>query len=418
MILLHSAAQWTVRIVVLAGLGLAAVWSFRVAVADYYGSSGTVEGAERAIAWTPDQSLNYVRLSILTADTDRARAKQALERAVAWNPTDARSWIDLALRWELEGDLPRAERCLLHAADVDSQYLPRWSLANFYYRRNDKDRFWLWAKKASEMLYSDPAPLFRLCDDIADGGNLLDRLDMHTPDLRASYLNYVVAKGRKELIYPVALHLLPDHRPADVPILLSACDHLLRLDRVDDAVAVWNSLSAYNEIPHPPLHPDVDAAVVNDEFSTPPSSRGFDWILPDILGVAASKEEEAGGLRLTFSGSQPESCRVLSQLIPVKEDSRYAADYRYATSGITDPSGLAWSAEFPDLKDSAPISAEIAAQAEQGTRSFSFDTPPGCHLVRLGVAYRRAVGTTRIEGRLVLRQVHLRRVGPGGSHSS
>jgi curved DNA-binding protein CbpA len=37
--------------------------------------------------------------------------------------------------------------------------------------------------------------------------------------------------------------------------------------------------------------------------------------------------------------------------------------------------------------------------------------PPGCHLAGLSLAYRRAPGTTRIEGKIVLRQVRLRRAG-------
>jgi len=410
----RSFATWIARLAVVAALAVAAVWTFRVAVADSFGRSGTVKGTERAIAWTPDQSLNYVRLSVLTAETNPERAKAALEKAVALNPSDARSWIDLALRSEVEGDIKRAKRCLLRAAEVDNQYLPRWSLANFYYRENDSERFWIWAKRSSEMLYGDPAPLFRLCDDVADGGNLIERLDLRTPDLQASYLNYIMARGRNKLLASVAGRVLPHRRPTDVPILLTACDRLIQLGAVEDALAIWNSLADSRQIPYRLLSPSADPTVTNDEFSIAPSARGFDWFLPDVAGVSASREDESGGIRLTFTGRQPESCLVLSQLIPVTENTRYEAEYRYNTSGIADLAGLSWSVEFPDSKDTAPTSADIPAQAHEDRRAFPFDTPPGCRLVRLGVTYRRALGSTRIEGWLMIRQVRLRKVDHDG----
>jgi tetratricopeptide (TPR) repeat protein len=365
----------------------------------------------QAVVWSPDQSINYVFLSALVSDTDPARAAQALKRAVALNPMDARSWIDLALRYETDGDLAEAERCLLQASEVDRTYLPAWSLTNFYFRQNDTPRFWQWAKKAAGMSYGDPAPLFRLAGAVAEDENLIERLSLRNPDLRAAYLGYVLAKDRAALIDPVTERLLIDGRPEDVPLELAACDRLLELQRVDEAIGIWNRLSGLKRIPYGRVSSTAGAGLMNDSFSSPLLSHGFDWRTPDIDGVSTASEDEPGGLRLTFSGRQPESCAPLSQFVAVREDARYELQYRYGTSGIADGSGLSWNLEFPDVKDSAPVTVPIPSTEKEASRTLSFDTPSGCHLVRLSLTYRRASGTTRTEGRIVLRQVRLRQAG-------
>lgn len=398
---------WLLRITALAGLVMAAVWSFRTAAADQAVRAATLEAAEQAIKWTPDQSYNYVWLSALASDTNPQRAEQALRQAVALNPQDARSWIDLALRRESDGDLKQAERYLLLAAGTDQQYLPRWSLANFYFRSNDLPRFWLWARKAAEMLYGDPTPLFRLCGEVEEDGTLVERLGLRDPDIRASYLSYLLARDHADLIHPVTRRLLSDGREVDVPLLLVACDRMLELQRVEEALKVWNRLATSKRIPYKPLSLSSRAAVTNSTFSTAPTSHGFDWRVPDIPGVSSAREDESGGVRLTFSGRQPEACLPLSQFIPVAEDTHYEVEYKYSTSDIADGSGLSWRVEFADVRQLGPIASEIHAAEKEESRVLSFDTPPGCHLVRLGLTYQRARGTTRIEGRIVLRQVSL-----------
>ena len=72
----------------------------------------TVSATEAAIALSPDQSEYYARLAWLVSNHDPRKAKEALRRA--WmNPWDARSWIELGLRAEAEGDRATSEECLL-----------------------------------------------------------------------------------------------------------------------------------------------------------------------------------------------------------------------------------------------------------------------------------------------------------------
>ena len=87
-----------------------------------------------------------------------------LRVAVRLNPRLASAWIYLGLDAEADGDLAEAEQDLLQAARVDRQYLPAWTLANFYFRRGDTVNFWPWAARAASLTFDDYRPLLRLAD--------------------------------------------------------------------------------------------------------------------------------------------------------------------------------------------------------------------------------------------------------------
>ena len=52
------------------------------------------------------------------------------------NPRDAGSWLRLGIEAEVGGDPVLAERHLLRAEQADHTFLPAWTLANYYYRRD------------------------------------------------------------------------------------------------------------------------------------------------------------------------------------------------------------------------------------------------------------------------------------------
>jgi tetratricopeptide (TPR) repeat protein len=385
------------------------VWSARAGWADYWARQETTAATERAIALMPGQSLYYFRLGVLLADQDPRRSNAALNRAVALNPADADSWIELGLRSEASGDYAEAERCLLRAAERNKQYLPRWTLANYYYRRNDTARFWYWAKASAAMVYGDTGPLFGLCERVAEDGDLVEQLDMRSPDLRASYLSYLLGRGETDRIAPSAQSVLAADRPSDAPLLLAACDRLLEGKQVDGALLIWNKLAAGHRIPFAPLSPDGGPVLTNGTFAISPTSRAFDWRLPSLEGVSASREEDAAGLRLTFSGGQPEKCEPLAQLVPVQENAAYELKFTYRTSGISPGAGPRW--QVADGFGASVIAeSEALSSQETAQERLSFVSPAGCRLVRLVLAYQRAPGTTRIEGYMVLRDVRLDRL--------
>ncbi len=400
-----------VRMAALLGLAVATVWPLRVAVADHLAQSLTTEGLERAIGWNPGESVNYIRLSALVGWSDPQKALELLQATVALNPLDWRTWIDMALRRELGGDFAGAERDLIRASEVNRQYQPRWSLTNFYYRRGDIGHFWLWAQRAADVVEGDSSPLFRLCDQVENEAGPSQRLTLRDPVVRANYLSYLLQGKSSEPIAAAARQVLRDGRDSDVPVLLTACDRLLEDRMVGQALELWNGLARTNRIPYGPFVSADAAEITNGVFAHPPTSQGFDWRVPENDGVSSIAEDAEGGLRLVFSGRQMEVCRTLWQYVPVQENSHYELEYRYSTAGIANGAGLAWTVEYPGAAPITTMTSPIPSAGNLSSRVVTFDTPAGTHLVRVGLEYRRAPGTTRIEGRIVLMHVGLRHTG-------
>jgi tetratricopeptide (TPR) repeat protein len=391
--------------ILLAGFTAASVWSVRVACADYWFRQQTITATKKAIAFTPGQADYYFRLALLEIEANSHTAKDTLNRAVALNASDARSWIELGLHYEIENNQRVAERCLLRAAEEDRQYVPRWTLANYYFRQMEFKSFWLWAKEAAAMINGDPVPLFRLCGRVAEDGALMDHLQISRPGIRAAYLSYLLSQNRLDLIRPVSIQLLKDARASDVPLLLATCDRLLESKKVLDALNVWNGLADTDLIPFRSLRPGEGKVMTNGDFEKSPTSHGFDWRLATIDGVSASGDEH-GGLRLTFSGGQPEHCEPLVQFVPAQLGVDQELKFEYQTYGIAADSGLNW--RITDENGSG-ILAETHSLSSERVESgvASFGVPAGCKVIRLSLVYRRAPGTTRIQGCIVLRKVRL-----------
>ena len=405
-----GAARWLATALAVGGFGAAGWWSVRVGWADYWAQQETVAGTERALAATPGQAVYYTRLAALVGDADPPRAVGALRRAVDLNPLDAESWIELGLRAERDGDAAGAEQCLLRAAAADRMYLPRWTLANYYFRRNDGERFWFWAAAAAQMAYGDATPLYRLCGRIVEDGRLIERLKIRDPEVRAGYLAYLLGEKRVDLIGPATRRLLEENREADVPLLLAACDGLIEAQRRDEAVEIWNRLGRAGRIPFGELNAAGDTVLTNGAFAVSPTSRGFDWRLPGAEGISAAREESPVGLRLTFSGRQAENAEVLAQFAPVKESAEYRLKFDYRTSRIAPGTGLEW--RITDLNGASLGVGQSLSSEEDAEEQVAFQTPAGGRLVRVALVYQRSLGTTRIEGFLILRNVRLEPAQP------
>lgn len=386
------------------GAALAASWlSIETALADHQMRRETMEGIEKAIAFSPNNAEYYARLAWL-ADGDSKMSKNALQRAVALNPRDAGSWIELGLLAETERDDTSAKRCLLRASEVDTKFLPRWTLANYYFRHHDDAMFWQWMKKAMAMAYGDAEPLYRLCGRVEEDGMLIERLEIRNPDLRAGYLTYLLTEKRSDLSGPAVDRLLRDNREADVPLLLTACEKLLDAGRGDEASDIWNRLAKSGRVAG--LAGEGGQMVVNGSFAAAPTSRGLDWHLPVVDGIGVAREDEQGGLRITFSGHEPEELEALAQLVPLRSNTRYELLVVSRTHWITSGAGLDW--RITDAKSGVVLTEAPSLASETDLeKRLLFDSSGECRLVRLALRYHRAPGTTRAEGFLTLRNVAL-----------
>jgi len=390
-------ALWrlTLALVSLLALGTAAHWSIRLARADHLGRQPSPEAVRRAIQLSPGESRYHRRLAAM----DSARRLCALERAVALNPRDSAAWIDLGMEAEARGDLPRAEKALLEAARVDRTSQPRWTLANYYFRREIHESFWHWARQAAAMSYGDVTALFRLCwRTTPDPEWISEHVAGDRANLLRQFLDYLISGNHLEAAETVAHRLVRVSGPDAASPLLAYCERLIERGHLEPAVRTWNALATRGLIGLPPLAPDAGRVLTNGDFSAPPLGRGFDWRFHRHEGVSVARTSASPGVRLVFSGRQPEDCELAAQFLPLRPGTAYRLSYRYRTAGVPAAGGLEW--RVSGVR-SAPLSSP-----EWRDESLEFvaaaSAPRG-----LSLHYRRAPGTTRIEGELWIAQVRL-----------
>jgi hypothetical protein len=258
------------------------------------------------------------------------------------------------------------------------------------------------------MIDGDPLPLFHLCGRVAEDGTLIDRLEIRNPSIQAGYVFYLLGSARADLAGPASRRLLAEHREADVPLLLAACDRFLEAQRVDEAMGIWRGLGQWQRLPFRSPREGSQPLLTNGDFAISPTGHCFDWRLPALEGISAAREEAPAGLRLTFSGTEAEIAEPLVQFVPVNSNTAYELKYVYRTSGIATGSGLSLQIHGPDGNSNLKIGEGLASDQWIGRR-LSFVTSPDCRMVRLSLVYQRRAGTTRIRGHLVLRNVEMSR---------
>ena len=387
----------------LAALVLGVVWNVRFAVADLAARRNQPESTRLAMRWMPLNGAYPAQLAGEIYALDPPSAKSLLQRAVQLNRYDASSWIQLGLLSEAGDDLPGAEKALLQAGSVDATFLPSWSLANFYFRRENPARFWYWAQKAAQMDPGDATPLFRLAWYVSpNGGEIASRLQIKRPPLAGQFVNFLMAQGDAKAVTEAASQLLTANSEAQT--LLGVCDWLIANKRPDLALPLWNGLAARGQISYAPLAPPD--AVTNSRFGKSPISQGFDWHLKTVEGVSSFLNDSPNALGFEFSGDEPDGFLLMDQTTPVEERKDYALIVDYGTTGIAPGSGLEWS--VTDDRSGAVLARTGSLSAEQGGEAYAcFAAPDGAAFVRLSLLYQRQPGTVRVEGKLALKEVRL-----------
>jgi tetratricopeptide (TPR) repeat protein len=376
-------------------------WLIRLAAADHYARNCSGQTIDRAVLLAPGNSEYYVRLAELHPDS----APAAIRRAVELNPMNSTVWLEFAQVMEDHQDYQAAERGLLHAVQLDrASFAPRWLLAKYYFRRQDRERFWPSIRAALDASHDDVTPLFEMCWKLApDSARILQDAMPSRPDVLRHYLDFLVAQNRLDLANPAVEKLVQHPAKEDVESLLGYCDLLLSKGQLMPALKTWNALASKRLLPHSPLAPAQGVSLTNGQFAFPILSRGFDWRLSRPDAVLARQLPSPASVRFDFSGEQPEDCELLSQLLPLESSRKYRLSIIYRTAGLSGNSGLRWylvdSATEVDLLPQVWLQASEDSQFRQ---QILFSVPFGARLGRLILRYKRIPGTTLIEGALSL----------------
>lgn len=356
------------RIVAVLALLAAGWFSIRLAMADACFRRGTPESVARAVEILPDNT-DYLALRALQIEYDGLDSTPLLEHSATLNPLASAPRIRLGLAAEIHGDPDRAEKWLLDAARIDRQFEPRWTLANYYFRRQNTEQFWKWMKAALEISYGDRRPAFDLCwRESSDANEIFTRAIPDGHDVTAAYLTYLVEQHRPDAVLPVALRLAAANDPGDRPLLLSVCDALLDARDGASARALWIKMGFA-----------APSGIVNGS-----SGHGFDWRLLEVPGVIhMTLDQPRPGRRIALNGRQPESCELLRQILSLRPGAHYTLHWEARTI-----SGVEW--RIANQRGVIPSSGDWRGG------QLNFIAPSD--LVPVTLAYQRPPGQARAEG--------------------
>jgi len=267
-LLLHRSAGIALRLIVAAACCYGIWSSLQFARADSLYRLNTEESLRTAIQLVPDGYYYYMQLALF----DRKDARELLETSLRLNPYNAQEHIELGLELEAEGDLAKAEKQLLGAYEVDHTYLPRWSLANFYFRQDNIPAFWEWARSAAQMPADEIGPLFELCWRVSpDPAKITEALLNEKPELIRQYIGFLLAKNQLPAVAVVAPHLVSSgDSDSDRPLIFAVINRLVADNNAPPAIALWRSMIEKHWVLS-------DATVPNNaEFSREPLPVSFD----------------------------------------------------------------------------------------------------------------------------------------------
>ena len=375
------------RILLAVPLLLAAIahitWSVRYVWANLLAQQDTAPALHRAAQLTPANAAIFTRLAQLEPE----RGPQWLDAAIKLNPLDPLLWIERSVNAELAGNPAAAEAALLEAARLDHQYIPRWTLAAFYFRQQNTPQFQTWARKALEVAWGDAQPLFQMADQL---GLSLDDIRRNMLPDRAPVLDAFVFEclRRKDLdeAFRTARRLIEIGTATSRATVLATTNALFDAGRTKDSVQLWNQAAAAHWFPHSPIPP----LVPNPEFSFEflPDPAGFDWRHQTVDGIVFWRIGAPRGLEIEITGREPESCTLLTLPLPLEPEHSYTIQTTTTTS-IPKDTGLKWRVgkqEWDVLQDSMTIQAPAEP-------------------AQLALVYNRALGTKRLEGNFSIHRV-------------
>ena len=379
----------------------AAGYSLLLARAAYLFDKNTPASVKEAAELVPYNSRYLARLSVWSPE----QREELLERATALNPFDSESWIQLGVISEFgREDLQTAERYYLKAEAVDHMFLPKWTLTNFYFRRQNETKFFHWANEAMAITPYTPDPVFTQMWQMTQDAAKIAAAIPDRPRVLLQYASFLSSTNRFQAI-PSVVQRLTRTVGADDPhawgrddLLAGIEDRLLAAGELDPALHVWATLRQANWI-----HESVPAAaspLTNGNFSMRSYDHGFDWVVVSTPGVAIDQFPDEKQLRITFSGQQPEQCEVLRQYIPVEPGGEYGMHWEATTDRVNAPSGLAW---HLGCAGGTLVSGDLLDGIE-GAWHFS---APDTKLCVLTLDYARPPGMMQVSGTVTLHSVSI-----------
>jgi len=372
------------------------VWqSWKIAHSDNLFWQDTAESLRTSIRLEPDCWQCYVKLARL----DDSSAENLLQTSLRLNQYNSDAAVDLGLRYEADGDFHRAEELLLLASQVDRTYVPRWSLANFYFRRDNLTAFWMWIHRATETPAENIGALFELCWRVSSDPKTIEaNIDERDPEVSRQFINFLIGKDQPAVAVNAAMNLLrTGDRGWDQTLLFTLLEKLTHTNDATDANALWKKMVDQHWVVADTSFPN------NPQFAREPLPVVFDWNFAEYNGLHSWPGPS--GLEVEFTGDEPESCVIAEQTI-VLPAGAYTLESPYRTRNVPPDTGIQW--QVLDAGTDQVLASSVSLASDVPARvDLPFVIKTDRQLLRLRLSYNRTLGTTRISGTLVVTSVKI-----------
>jgi len=386
---------------------LGAYYSILFARASLLFQEDTASSVPAAVHLVPYNADYLARLAVWQPD----RKTALLHRTVELNPFAADSWIQLGLTAEMQQhDIASAERDYLKAAQVDHMFLPKWTLTNFYFRRQDEERFFQWAKATLAITPYPPYPVFEQMWLFTQDAGKIAAFIPERPRILVQYAVFLADAHQFRAIPPVVKRLVTSAGSSDPVgagrdgLIAPVEDRLLAAGYLQPALQIWTSMKEGNWIGL--SIPTAASPLTNGDFRAPFFRHGFGWVPIETSGVGIEQMPDQDAVGVTLSGSQPEHCVLLQQYVPLDPNRSYRLEWQTSAQGIASPSGLAWHLHPVQSNLHSDLAGGDLLASSSGT--WDFQAPPGAEVFLLTLEYSRPLGNILASGSFHLRSVSLR----------
>ena len=332
--------------------------------------------------------------------------KTLLERSVAENPFNYNALIRLGLMAEMqEGDNVAAENWYRRAATVNHMFLPRWTLANFYFRQQRPYEFFHWTKETLELTPYASDPVFAQMWQMTQDEETLESTIPDNPRILLQYAWYLANNKLYDSIPRAVERLvrLVDKRDAAKwgrdDLLAVAEDHMLAAGDLKPALRVWSILNNAGWIEQ--SVPAEQSPLTNGEFRQPFYHHGFDWKTVENPGCRAEQFSDAAELRISLYGDEAEKLTLAQQYVAIAPGAPYTMKWQIQTDDLVQPSGFEWHLHPVGGSTQELVSGDLVGP----NPTWDFVAPADAKTFLLTLEYSRALGTMRARGSMAVKSV-------------
>ena len=404
---MKSAAAFFLRYLLIAGAIAGAAYSVILARASYLFSLDTASSIPAAVQLVPYKSEYVARW----AAWNKYERTPLLKRAVELNPFDSVSLIQLGLDAEINQSDPKAaETYFLKAAAVNHMYEPKWTLTNFYFRRQNDGEFFRWANETLKISPYEGAPVFTQMWLMSQDAQ---RLSAVVPDRPRSLIQYTwfLSNSKQYTSIPPIVQRLVRVVGSDDPrswgrddLIASSLDHVLASGDIHTGLQIWATLRDGRWISQ--NVPNANHPLTNGDFRQTFYRHGFDWNPIETDNVRIDQFVDEPSVDIALTGDEPEHCELLRQYVAMEPGFLYKMQWNADGQGITAGSGIAWHLH-PANGDE--ITDVVSGDILNAPQTWEVVAPPGVSGFVLTLEFNRALGRTRPTGRITLRKVSMNR---------